>query len=285
MGLQDGYNFATQVSAYPCADPSPIIWAASFGPAIAPALLDFAAFGCRDILKFRLGIGGPCGRAMKAQVAGAIPPALTQSVGNLMKFEHLFSKFGFYGLIADLASDTAMRWVTLAYTFNGCTLFTGDAHWQLEPTAAHAVLPNRPYELAGNVVNLQGDPLKARSEGALVPPGYYLQSNFTAEAQSLVTGARIGIKTWMRKDDGRIYDYDAIVHAPGYPDQNATSSYMLSNHQPQQNRTAHYIMMGEVTELALIWVREGAFAVTNTPPVNWALSPLSCFRDLTVTRQ
>lgn len=285
MGLQDGYNFATQVDFYPCASPNPLIWMATFAPAVAPAFLDFISFGCRDILKFRAGIGLPCGRAMKAQVTKSIPPSLVSTVGNLMKFEHAFSTIGFWGLVVDLATDTTMRWLTLAYQFNGCTLFADDAHWQYSATAAHAVLPNVEYNIAGNVTNLQGNPLWARPEGALVPEGFYFQGNFSAEGQSLISGARIGMKTWIRKVDHGTYDYPANVYSPGYPDQNAVGHYMFSSHQPQRGHPAQYQMMIMVDQLALVWIKDGAMAVTNTPPVNWALSPLSCLRDLTVGRQ
>lgn len=285
MGLADGYNFATQVDYYPCASPNPLIWAATFAPAVAPAFLEFLSFGCRDMLKFRAGIGAPCGRAMKAQVKKFTPPALTSTVGNLMKFERTVSTAGFWGLIADLATDTTMRWLTLAYTFNECTLFTDDAHWQYAPTAAHAVLPNIEYAIAGNIINLQGNPLWARPEGAIVPDGFYFQGNFEAEAQSLISGARIGIATWIRKIQAGTYDYPANVYSPGYPGQNAVGQYMFSTHTPNRGTPTEYRMMIRVNELALVWIKAGVMAVTNTPPVNWAMSPLACLRDLTVTRQ
>lgn len=285
MGFQDAYNLAKQLAVYPCAQPTPVIYLATFFPAIAPALIEFASFGCRDILKFRLGIGAPCGRIIKNQVAKATPPKLVNAVGNFMKFERALSTGGFWWMIADLAADTTVRWSTLAYRMAECQIALDAATWDYQPFAPDVLFAGVPKPLAGRIENYRGTPGLAGITGATVPEGWHLQLNFDVDYHSLFHHFYPTVKLWIQQLGGTPYDFPANVYGnSAYAFSNAAGHYQL---QTQNHATGarQYVMYGLADVDTVITGLTGHASVTALPPMELYLSPLTCWKNLNLSHQ
>lgn len=284
MSWSHTYNITTAMAAFPCAQPNPIIMAVTLVPAIAPALLEYAGFGCRDIMKFRVGIGAPCGRALKGDLQKAIPPKYTNAVGNILKFEHAFSQVGNAFLIADLVSDTVARWTTLAYQLSGCPDALDHAAWQGEWSAAAAILPNTPTAVGGRIVNQSGITGVAWPTGAIVPTKWYYTGEFNVTAVDIINGQSVGIKMWVEKTSPHHYDFPALNYKPGYGIVNLNSHYFLPETQNNDVGPAQYTYMVETDRLCLIDSFTASGQASPFPMAEWALSPLSCITSLGAER-
>lgn len=280
MGWEHTYNVTKAIAAFPCAQPNPIILAVTIVPAIAPALFEWAGFGCRDILKFRLGHGVPCGRAMKGQVAKAIPPSFRSAAGTLMKFEHAFSYAGQMFLLSDLASDFVARWTTLAYQLNECPDALDGAAWQVEWTAPAALLPGVPTPVGGRITHETGRPGIAWPTGAIVPNDWYFQAEFTASAIGLYDRLPAQLTTWIQRTSPNPYDYPGQTHPTGYYFQHPEYHYFLHEVQNDTHGSAQYTYMVMSDRLALVDSFKASAQASPGPMADWTLSPLSCFRDL-----
>lgn len=282
MSFSKTYNITQSLAAFPCAQPDPVIMALTFLPAVAPALMEWVSFGCRDILKFRLGKGAPCGRAMKAQVAKAIPPKWVDTVSKVMKWEHRFSYAGQMFLLADLASDTVARWSTLAYQLSGCPDANNIKTWDIEPSGPAGLLPGVPTSVGGVIRNEQGPPGIAFPTGAVVPSGWYLQAHFEVKATARATGQSTGLTTWLRRTSGGGYDYPGNHYTPGYFN-TATIGYVtMETQNTDPTGSAAYAMYAMADELAFATEVKGHFSASPFPTSDWALSPMGCLRDLGV---
>lgn len=284
MSWSHTYNITTAMAAFPCAKPNPIIMAVTLVPAAAPALFEFAGFGCRDIMKFRLGIGGVCGRAMKGQVAKAIPPSLTSAVGNILKFEHAFSTVGNYFLIADLVSDTVARWTTLAYQLSGCPDALDNASWQTEFIAPGAILPNTPTPVGGRIVNATGRPGVAWPTGAIVPTKWYFSAEFNVTAVTFSGHTPVNLLMWIEKTSPHHYDFPALNYNKGYGIVDPKPHYFLPETQNNDVGPAQYTYMVESSELCLIDSFTATASASPFPQADWSLSPLGCLSALTANR-
>lgn len=270
--------------AYPCAKPDPVIWFVTFTPAVIPAIVDFISYGCRDITKFKAGIGSPCGRLFKAAGAKTFGPAFQDPSKNLLKFTLPIEKALFWWFVADLAADTLARWTSLAFQLNGCNLPNEAATFQHTEIFQGAFNPNSPKPIIGNVTNYQGVPGLATSGGCRVPPGWYWQGSFTAKVHAIFTTVGTSIQTWINTGTGSGYDLPSNGHPPGYPGQAMSVGYTASGQNPDLLNHRTVSMWGMTDQLAILDSLEANWTVSKTPPLDWSLSPLSCFRDLTVQR-
>lgn len=278
MSFKNNWNIMTQFAAFPCAQPSPIIIAITLIPAIAPALLEWISFGCRDILKFRLGKGVPCGRAMKLQVMNAVPPSLTDVVTHLLKWEHHFSQAGQLFLLADLTGDTLGRWTTLAYQMSGCPDALEGAYWSVEFDAPQALNPGRPHAIGGRIIDERGNPGIAWPTGAIVPEGWYFTAHWQVEARSLPAGGQVSLDTWLTQTGGGGFDYPSNHYPPGRPGASVTAHYLaqIQNHKRPGPTFYSYTAMSQ--EFALTTGFKATCQCTPFPPYEEFLSPLSCLQ-------
>lgn len=285
MSFSSNYNFITGLQAYGCSNPTPEMWATTFIPAVAPALIEFAGFGCRDIMKFRLGIGAPCGRALKAQVAKATPPKLAQGAGNLLKFEAQFSHAGFWFMIADLALDTAARWASLAYQFTDCGILKNQASWKYSPLAPAFMPAGVARPVAGNIVNYQGDFGHATIVGAVAPAGWYFQGSFQVETQVLFSNLPGAVETWIEEKNGSSFDWPANVFNPSYFQDEVQGGYMLSTQNLHGVRPTEYIMWARCEKDSFLLLTDGNMSVSELPPLQLYLSPLDCWKANSADRR
>lgn len=284
MGFLKTWNIATQLAAFPCAEPNPVIFALTFGPAVAPALLEWASFGCRDIMKFRLGKGVPCGRALKGQVAKAIPPKWVDLVGKAMKFEHAFSYAGQMFLLADLASDTIARWNTLAYQMSGCPDANNYTSWDVSPGAPSTILPNTPTPVGGLITNENNPIGVAWPTGAIVPADWHFTLNFEIQAHAIFTGERLQVRTWIRKEGPGGYDFAANQYDNPYAAfLQRRFTYTLESQNPRSVAT-QYTFIVETDKLAIVSGLEGHGQASSIPIADWSLNPLNCIKELGASR-
>lgn len=282
MSFSQTWNLAKTMAAFPCAEPSPLIVAITLVPAIAPALLEWVSFGCRDLLKFRLGKGVPCGRAMKAQVAKAIPPSFADPINKLLKWEHHFSFAGQMFLLADLASDTLARWTTLAYQLSGCPDALEGAYWSVEFQAPEALPPGIPEPIGGTITNEKGTPGIAWPTGAICPPGWWFSASFDVEARALHSGIPIGLSTWMRESSPHPYDFPGLKKPPGYPGQSTKLSALFTHQARDTGPPTQYTFTAMADQLALTTGFKATCQCTPFPPYDEFLSPLGCLRNFNV---
>lgn len=280
MGFLKTYNIVETLAAFPCAQPDPVLIALTFLPAVTPALLEWVSFGCRDVMKFRLGKGVPCGRAMRAQVAKIIPPKYVNAVEKLLKWEHQFSYAGQMFLLADLASDTIARWDTLAYQLNGCPDANNIANWQIEYSAAEALAPNIPTAIGGGIINQSGPLGIAWPTGAVVPAGWYVQGNFDVQARAIFGNQSVGLTTWIERIGGGTYDFPANRYPKGYPGGTARGGYTMQTQNTDNSLSGNYVMMAMSDVLALTTDLTATWSASAFPIADWALNPLGCLRDL-----
>lgn len=284
MGFLHTYNITKTLAAFPCAQPNPIIIALTAVPAIAPALFEWAGFGCRDVLKFRMGRGAPCGRAMKGQVAGAIPPAFRGLAGTLLKWEHHFSYAGQMFLLADLISDTVARWTTLAYQLEGCPDALDGAAWQVRYQTAGRLEAGHPTPIGGEVVNLKGRGGIAWPEGAVVPSDWYFSADWQCTAVDFYDRTPAGLTLWIRRTSPFVYDYPAQRFGGGYPFVQFNPHYFLPEQHNDTHGPAQYTYMAMSDRTALIDSFSATCQATPFPQADWALNPLSCFSSLASER-
>lgn len=280
MSFANNWNFITGINAYQCAEPSVAIYAATFLPAISPALIDFVSFGCRDILKFKLGIGAPCGRAAKMQWKKAVPPKVFDAAGKIMKFEHAFSTAGFWWMIADLTLDSAARWTSLAYKLQGCAPLNDEAHWQWAPLAPKVLFPNVPTVVAGRLENYSGIPGYGTIVGAVAPRDFYAQVNFEVKGHPLFSDGMPNLTTWVHSSQGGGYDFPGIQYGKGYPGQSVRGSGMFSGQNHNPGGATEYLMMAMSDETTVIEEVNGHGSVSLLPPLELYLDPLNCWKDL-----
>ena len=282
MGFLSTYNTVTKFAAFPCAEPSPFIIAITLIPAITPALMEWVSFGCRDIMKFRLGKGAPCGRMMKAQVAKAIPPSFVSTVDKLLKFESKFSQAGQMFLLADLASDTIQRWTTLAYQWSGCPDANNYTSWDIKYSAPNALDSNVPTIIGGAIHNLKGNPAYALPTGASVPPGWYFQVHFRVQAWAIFSHQGVNLTTWLRRENLGAYDFEANRYPAGYALVPTTGQITMTTQNTATVGHAVYSMIAMSQELALTTELEASCSVSEFPPVDYSLSPLGCLSNIGV---
>lgn len=279
MGVQSAYNFATSLSAYHCAEPSPALYAATFIPAVAPALIEFVGFGCRDILKFRLGRSAPCGRILKAQVNKAIPPKFLDAAGKLLKFEEGVSKAGFWFMIVDLAADTTIRWSTLAYRFNDCAPANAFASWQYEPIAEDILFPGVPKAVSGSITNYKGEPGHATTVGAVCPEGWYFQGDFNIDWRPFPGAQPASVTLWIQEGGGGNYDFPGTNFGnAGYPWQRSGGGYHLKT-QNTQTGARSYTMYAMADQMTIISGASGHMTVSLLEPMELAVTGLNCWAD------
>lgn len=276
------WNVMKTLAAFPCAQPDPVIIALTFLPAVAPALLEYVTFGCRDILKFRLGKGTPCGRKMQAQIIKAVPPAFASSVNNLLKWEHRFSVAGQIFLIADLVGDTLARWDTLAYQLSGCPEALDIKTWDIEPSGFGALVPGVPTPVGGVIRNEQGPPGISWPNGAIVPSEWYWQTHFSMEVRPFLGGPQPSVTTWIREHGGGPYDFPGSKFQPAYPGGSTTSHYTLTTQNQDTHGSRLYTYMAMADEYAVAFDFKANSQASRAPPTSWTVSPLSCLRDLSV---
>lgn len=279
MGVLSAYNFATHLAAYHCAEPSPIIWAATFIPAVAPALIEFVGFGCRDILKFRLGRSAPCGRMLKAQVNKAIPPSWMSTTQKLMKFEEGVSKAGFWFMIVDLASDTTIRWSTLAFRFSDCAPTNAYASWQYEPFFEDVLFPGVPKPVVGQVTNYVGEFGHATINGAVCPEDWYFQGSFHCDWRPFPGFDPGSVTLWIQESGATAYDFPGTNFGKsGYPWQRTGGGYSLKtqNHQPGARSFTMWAMADERT---IISGATGNMTVSQLEPMELSVKGLNCWTD------
>jgi hypothetical protein len=276
------WNVLTSLAAFPCAEPSPLIFAATFIPAVAPALLEYATFGCRDVLKFRLGRGTPCGRKMAAQVVKAIPPAFADGVGKLLKFEARFSLAGQIFMIADLVGDTLARWDTLAYQMSGCPDANNITTYDLVYSHAIAVLPNIPTAIGGAITNVHGDSRLTWPNGCIVPPGWYAQMSYELEAQPLFAETNSSLQMWIRDESASGYDFPATKYPAGYPGQSKTGQLTQTIQNSVGNRSKFYSFQAMATATMITTDFKASVQISEFPPTDWSLNALGCLRNLDV---
>lgn len=263
MSFSNTYNLVKKFAAFPCAEPDPFIIAITFLPAVAPALLEWATFSCRDVLKFRLGRDTPCGRALKGGVIKAIPPVLQSTAQNLLKFEARFSFAGQLWLLADLASDTIARWTTLSYQLSGCPDALNIASWDIEFQSPEGLLPNTPSVIGGRVTNDRNALGIAWTTGAIVPPGWYASGYFELDVRPVFGDAVTGLTTWIRRHDFNNYDYAGVKVAPGYQGQGAKGVYHIEV-QNTDEHNAHQLSMYAMTD---------AWCLTTALTAHWMAAP------------
>lgn len=284
MSFSNTYNLVKQFAAFPCAEPNPFIIALTFLPAVAPAMLEWATFSCRDVIKFRLGRDTPCGRALKGGVIKAIPPALQNAALNLLKFEGRFSYAGQLWLLADLASDTIARWTTLSYQLSGCPDALNVASWDITFSAAEALAAGVPTEIGGHISNAKNAIGIAWPTGAVVPAGWYASGYFELKSRPLFSDAVTGLDTWIRRAGGGGFDYAANRVAPGYGGQGATGIYHLEVQNTDQNAPHQLTMMAMADQLSLTTDLTAHWMAAPFPLTTSLIKPLSCLDGLFNTR-
>ncbi len=279
------YNWNTMktLAAFPCAEPDPIIIALTFLPAVAPALLEYVSFGCRDIMKFRLGKGTPCGRQMRLGVQAAIPPKYSSTVNNLLKWEHRFSVAGQIFLIADLVGDTLARWDTLAYQLSGCPDALNIKTWDTKPRGFGALVAGHPTPVGGFVDNERGPLGIAWPTGAIVPEGWYWQTHFSLEVRPFLGGQPPTLTTWIHAHGGGGYDFPGNQFTPGYPGLAKTGHYDMTTHNSAGGGSQQYTYMAMTDTDAVGFNFNATSQCSPFPPASFSMNPLGCLRDLEIT--
>lgn len=281
MSWESNSNFVNQVMAFPCAKPNPIIIALTFLPAVLPALLDYAGMTCRDIMKARLGHQAPCGRMLHGQFAKAIPPELKGFTGTLLKFEAALSRIGNYWLIADLISDTAARWTSLAYKLSGCPDIFEGAAWQIRPGAPQALLAGVPTILGGLIRDEVGQPGIAWPTGAVVPAKWYFSSEFSAKAKAFREDRPVEITIYLHQGGTHPYDFPGHHTPPTYGWMELSAHDYQEAHNQDEHNPTQYTYMGIADETCLMYEFTATCQATPFPQIGFGLEPLACFKDLT----
>lgn len=282
MTFRNTYNLVNKFAAFPCAEPHPIIIMVTFIPAVVPALVEWFSFGCRDVMKFRLGKGGMCGRAIRGQWGKVIPPAAVDPIAKTLKFEGLFSRIGQRFLFADLASDTLARWTTLSYQLAKCPDALEGASWRIELGPPGLLSPNQPHPVGGVIRDEKGTPGIAWPVGAHVPAGWYVQLYFEMTVKAFRSDANVGLSTWIRVTPGVTYDFPANHYKKGYWFQTKGGSYTLSTQNTDPHGAQFYTFMAMVDETAWIESLNGYGQAAPYPLTDWSLHPLGCLRDWTI---
>lgn len=279
MGILSNWNYMKQIEAYPCAAPSPLIYMITLAPAVTPALVDFISWGCRDIVKFKAGVGQPCGRMFKATAKKAFGPDIVDNAHKLLRWSRPVEAGLFWWFVIDLASDSLARWDSLAYQMSGCDLPNDTASWDLKWIPQGAMSANVPKPIIGDVVNLHGVPGYSATFGAVVPSGYYWQGSFTVRAHPLFSTTASNLAVWIRTANIGGFDYTANVYPRGYPGAQKSGHYSMSG-QARDNGTTTLVQMWAMSDThSIIDDVDGHFIVSKLPILDWALSPLSCFKD------
>lgn len=282
MSFTNTWNLVKQIHAYPCAQPDPIIYFVTFAPAVAPALIDFISYGCRDIVKFKAGIGQPCGRAFKAGAVKAFGPSVVDGANKILKFTRPIEAGLFWWFVADLASDTLARWETLAYQLNGCVELEETASFQHEWIPQGATEGGVPHPVIGNVVNYTGKPFLSTSGGCNVPKGWYYQGSFDVKVHPVFSGQFSGVQTWLRIQGAGGHDFPANSYGAGYGGDGVSGHYTMSGQNTNEHNSQVVQMWIKTDVQCFIDDIKGYWTVSQLPPTDWTLSPLSCFRNLLV---
>lgn len=218
---------------------------------------------------------------MKAQVAKVIPPSLVDTAQFLLKWEHRFSYAGQMFLLADLISDTIARWDTLAYQMSGCPDANNICTWQIEYSAPQTLAPGVPTVIGGSVVNENGPFGIAWPTGAIAPGGWYVDGEFTVEARTLFGGDQANLTTWIRRIDHGGFDFPGNFYPAGYPGQGVKGSYLLKTHNSDEHHPSQYVMYAMSDQYCLTTSLKASWQASELESADWALSPLSCLKDLT----
>lgn len=278
MSFKTDWNLIKQFAAFPCAEPDPIIIAITFLPAVAPALLEYVSFGCRDILKFKLGKGAPCGRALAANLKKAVPPKTMDNLNKILKWEHRFSVAGQIFLIADLEADTIARWTTLAYQLSGCPSALAGAFWQYEWDSPGGLQADVATPVGGRIINETGTPGIAQPTGAVAPGDWHTQIEFQVTAVPVFGGTPISVDTWVREGGLHGFDFPANHYPPGYPGESKTGHYLATAQNGKPFSPQQYTMYARSSVDAIVTEMSGSASCTPYSPMDAFLKPLSCLQ-------
>lgn len=284
MGILSNWNYMAQIEAYPCAAPGALIYITTLAPAVTPALVDFVSWGCRDIVKFKAGVGQPCGRMFKAAAKKTFGPDLVDNAHKLLRFTRPVEAGLFWWFVIDLASDSLARWDSLAYQMSGCDLPDDTASWDHSWIPQGGMSANVPKPIIGNVVNHHGKEGYAASFGAVVPSGYYWQGSFTVRAHPLFSTVASNLSVWVRTVRIAGFDYTANTYPAGYPGAQKSGHYSISGQAKDVGLTTLVQMWAMSDQHSIIDDVEGHWTVSRLPILDWTLNPLSCFKDHSATQ-
>lgn len=278
MGFSNSWNIIKQFAAFPCAEPDPVIIALTFLPAVAPALLEYVSFGCRDIMKFKLGKGAPCGRALAANLKKAVPPKTMDNLNKVLKWEHRFSVAGQIFLIADLEAETIARWTTMAYQLSGCPSALAGAFWQWEWDSPAGLIANVPSAVGGRIINETGTPGISHPTGANAPADWHTQIEFQVTAIPVFGGQPISVDVWVREGGAIGFDFTANHYPPGYPGAGKTAHYLMQAQNGKIVGVQQYTMYARSDVDCIITEMSGSASCTPYSPLDAFLKPLSCLQ-------
>lgn len=278
MGFRNDWNVITQFAAFPCAEPNPIIIAVTLLPAAVPALLEYISFGCRDIMKFKLGKGAPCGRALAANLFKAVPPKYVDDLNRILKWEHRFSVAGQIFMIADLEAETIARWTTMAYQLSGCSYALAGAFWQWEYDSPFSLRAGVATVVGGRIINETGTPGISHPTGANAPAGWHTQIEFQVTAIPVFGGQPVSVDIWVREGGAIGFDFPANHYPPGYPGTSQTAHYLTQAQNGKNLGVQQYTMYARSSVDAVCSEMSGSANCTPYSQTEAFLKPLSCLQ-------
>lgn len=120
MGIVDNANIIIKGEFFACARPQPMLIVEAAAQALGPVLINFATFGCLDIIKMRAGISPWHKRGAIALIKGAIPGEQIDEVGKAIKFLIPLEKLLFTWFVADLTVEFFARWQSQIFRLGAC---------------------------------------------------------------------------------------------------------------------------------------------------------------------
>lgn len=276
MGLLKNWNYVTQLTVFPCAEPTPLIMVKTFFPAATLAMLDFFSWGCRDFLKARAGRAQPCGRFIKAAVSGGRGAKLIDQFDRWYKFAGPIDKALYAFLIADIGSTFAARWSMFAAVAQGCIPSEDNGTDNYRLNAPFVQVANQDTIIPYTINN---PPPPSRGAGFFVPSGWYGQLHYTLTGRSLLTGKPAAFDTYIDVTGNRRFSTDLSKTRGYWPGASAQGEGTMEIQSRDQIGGMFYRPRVIPRERTLFTSGSATTIVSPLPILGQYVQPLSCFKN------
>lgn len=275
MGVLNNLNYIHKIQYVPCWEPGPLILIETGLAAGALALLEFFSFGCRDILKAKLGKSPICGRQFKAAVVGGVPPELVRRADKLLGFVLPIDRALYAWLIADVASGFIANWESFAYASAGCipNQFSTSHKYTMAPfgldTGQEAIIP----------YILRDEPIPGQCAGWLIPSDWYFDATFDCQCRPLFGDGTASFDLYLHAHAATDWDFHKSNTPPGFPGQTRRGISHTSTQAPHTPVVTQYTARIFANQPMICFSGQATSTCSPLPILDQFLSPLSCFNQ------
>lgn len=277
MGTMANLNYIKNISAWPCALPSPWVLIETAFEAGFPVLLEALTFSCNDILKLRAGISYRCGRQLKSIIKAAHGPQIVDATHFLYQLGPAQVETALYFFfIVDLGVKFLADWTSLIYQVQGCVPSNEVCNINANQCAG-AGAPGVDVGVQYNWSIASGQCIQPVFLGFRVPSNWSWSLGYSFEWEASLPGHKASVTTWIRRIRPTVFNYGGRTFEPSWwGGTNRAQSVQSSPGSYSPYGYNEYNIMANFTDFAHITGGSAVLTMSSFPMPQQNLIPVSC---------